>query len=128
MNYTTNHHLPQWAKEDRIMMEDFNQMCADIDEGIAKAQEAKYVVGSYLATGSPQKIELGFMPSFVFVQSTFGTNDSYGNPYSMVVTSESKYRITITNTGFQVHSRDATIGEYPEMNKLGRTYAYIAFR
>ena len=35
MNYTTNYHLPQWVESDRIMMEDFNQMCADIDGGIA---------------------------------------------------------------------------------------------
>ena len=31
MNYTKNYHLPQWAKEDRIMMDDFNQMCADLE-------------------------------------------------------------------------------------------------
>ena len=30
MNYTEKYHLPQWKKEDRIMMEDFNRMCAEI--------------------------------------------------------------------------------------------------
>lgn len=128
MNYTTNYHLPQWAKEDRIMMEDFNQMCADIDEGIAKAQEAKYVVGSYLATGSPQKIELGFKPSFVFVQFPFTTDNPYGNPYAMVVTSATRYRITLIDTGFQVHGSGMTVAAYPEMNRSGWTYEYIAFR
>ena len=34
MNYTTNYHLPQWVKTDRIMMDDFNQMCADIEAGL----------------------------------------------------------------------------------------------
>ena len=36
MKYTENYHLPQWAKEDRIMMEDFNQMCADMEAGLTK--------------------------------------------------------------------------------------------
>ena len=36
MNYTKNHHLPQWEKTDRIMMEDFNQMCADMEAGLDK--------------------------------------------------------------------------------------------
>ena len=39
MNYTTNYHLPQWVETDRIQMEDFNQMCSDIDEGIKTAQD-----------------------------------------------------------------------------------------
>ena len=36
MNYTEKYHLPQWVKDDRIMMDDFNQMCADIEAGLAK--------------------------------------------------------------------------------------------
>lgn len=36
MNYTKNYHLPQWVKEDRIMMSDFNQMCADMEAGLNK--------------------------------------------------------------------------------------------
>ena len=34
MNYTTNYQLPQWVKEDRIMMEDFNDMTAKVDEAL----------------------------------------------------------------------------------------------
>ncbi len=36
MNYTTNYHLPQWVESDRILMEDFNQAMADIDEGLSQ--------------------------------------------------------------------------------------------
>lgn len=36
MKYTKNYHLPQWVKEDRIMMEDFNQMCADMEAGLVR--------------------------------------------------------------------------------------------
>lgn len=35
MKYTEHYHLPQWVKEDRVMMEDFNQMCANVDAGLA---------------------------------------------------------------------------------------------
>ena len=38
MDYTKNHHLPQWVKSDRIMMDDFNQMCRDIEDGLNEAQ------------------------------------------------------------------------------------------
>ncbi len=42
MNYTENYHLPQWAKSDRIMMEDFNQMCKDMEDGMTgNAQKAQ---------------------------------------------------------------------------------------
>lgn len=34
MNYTENHHLPQWEETDRIMRKDFNQMCADMEAGL----------------------------------------------------------------------------------------------
>ena len=32
MNYTTNYHLPQWVESDRILMEDFNDAMANIDQ------------------------------------------------------------------------------------------------
>ena len=34
MNYTEKYHLPQWVKEDRIMMEDFNAAMAGIEKGL----------------------------------------------------------------------------------------------
>ena len=36
MNYTENYHLPQWEKTDRVLMEDFNRMCADMESGLDK--------------------------------------------------------------------------------------------
>lgn len=35
MNYTEKYHLPQWEETDRIMRTDFNQMCADMESGLA---------------------------------------------------------------------------------------------
>lgn len=39
MNYTEKYHLPQWIESDRIMMDDFNQMCADIEAGLSQAAQ-----------------------------------------------------------------------------------------
>ena len=39
MNYTTNYQLPQWVKEDRIMMEDFNDMTSKVDEALGEVSE-----------------------------------------------------------------------------------------
>ena len=106
MNYTTNYHLPQWAETDRIMMEDFNQMCSDIDEGIKTAQDTAdtaeskadaaqtaanavadaytpgnqpYVVGSYTGSGADMSITLGFRPKFLILsgmESSSATNST----------------------------------------------------
>ena len=37
MEYTKNYHLPQWAEEDRIQMEDFNAAMMSIESGIGQA-------------------------------------------------------------------------------------------
>ena len=46
MNYTEKYHLPQWAESDRILMTDFNQMCADIEAGITAAKAAADSAGT----------------------------------------------------------------------------------
>jgi len=35
MNYTSNHHLPQWVSSDRVRMEDFNSAMANIESGMS---------------------------------------------------------------------------------------------
>lgn len=40
MDYTKNYHLPQWVKEDRIMMEDFNAAMAGIEKGLSDSKTA----------------------------------------------------------------------------------------
>ena len=100
MNYTPNHHLPQWVESDRVRMEDFNAAMRDIEAGLdaanASAASAKstansalakanaayapgnlpYVIGTYTGDGSNQIIDLGFMPSFLIVSGMQGSNDA----------------------------------------------------
>ena len=52
MNYTENYHPPQWVKSDRIMMEDFNQMCADIEAGLSQTAQATEEFGQTSGDGN----------------------------------------------------------------------------
>ena len=94
MNYTTNYHLPQWVESDRILMEDFNDAMAGIDQGIQGAKAAAetaqttadtaeqkaealaaaytpsnqpFVGGTYVGTGEDTTVTLGFRPKFVVI-------------------------------------------------------------
>jgi len=40
MNYTSNHHLPQWVSSDRVRMSDFNAAMANIESGLVSASSA----------------------------------------------------------------------------------------
>ena len=132
MNYTTNYHLPQWVESDRIMMEDFNQMCADIDQGIKTAQDTAealpYVTGSYTGNGSTQTINLGFKPSFVIITAqsadVIGATALLG--YTAVSGGSQISRVlSFGETGFTV-TRVTQI--FPATNDSGTLYSYIAFR
>ena len=155
MNYTKNYRLPQWVKEDRIMMDDFNAMNSSIENGLTKtaaqasaaradASEAKqtanaaaaarpYVVGSYTGSGGTKTIELGFRPSFVVVSgvsSTVVTNDSseLARYFAMTAGNTIPTRIQFTDTGFTVYPMDTEHKYYPCLNAGGREYDYIAFK
>ena len=141
MNYTTNYHLPQWVESDRIMMEDFNQMCADIDGGLTAVQAVaetafcptnkSYVVGSYTGNYTSQTITLGFRPSLLIIAGDKKNSTPSGHYYDLgtsfgIITAGHTYDVvTLTDTGFQV-VRNSDI--YPQFNENQDKYFYIAFR
>ncbi|MDE6900132.1 MAG: hypothetical protein K2P15_03550 [Oscillospiraceae bacterium] len=59
MNYTKNYHLPQWDETDRIMRTDFNQMCADMENGLLKTARdaAEAVTAAADAAKASQKAQ-----------------------------------------------------------------------
>ena len=100
MQRTSNYQLPQWEKEDRILMEDFNGAMANIESaidgakdeakaGIAEAKneasaavaEAKawafspenmpYALGTYKGNGSARSFSLGFRPKAVLISRPY---------------------------------------------------------
>ena len=77
MTKTTNYQLDQWAKSDRIMLEDFNADNLKVDSALAALGEAiaaapKIAVGSYTGSGScgassPRTLTFAFQPKLVIV-------------------------------------------------------------
>ena len=151
MNYTKNYRLPQWVKEDRIMMDDFNAMNSSIENGLTKtaaqaasavstANEAKteafnkpYVTGTYVATGEEQTITLGFRPAFLIfsgMQATAMDNTTlaYDRYFGMTAGNVLKTRVRITDTGFTVLPRVTNSAVAPNFADSGRRYDYIAFK
>ena len=69
MTKTTNYQLNQWAKSDRVLMEDFNSDNAKIDAALAAG--AKIATGSYTGTGEygsshPNTLTFDFEPKVIF--------------------------------------------------------------
>ena len=97
MEYTENYQLPQWVESDRILMEDFNQAMAAIDEGIKAVDDtvtqglaevaanlgsggktARIAWGTYVGTGTygpgnPTSLSFAFQPDLVLIGSVYGS-------------------------------------------------------
>ena len=89
MTKTTNYQLNQWAKSDRIMMDDFNSDNAKIDAALKANADAiaavGYVTGTYTGTGSyPRTISLGFQPKAVVLTTYTGYTNNSGSPFGGV--------------------------------------------
>ena len=77
MTYTTNYQLNQWAKSDRVLMDDFNADNLKVDSALAALGEAiaaapKIAVGSYTGSGScgassPRTLTFAFQPKLVII-------------------------------------------------------------
>ena len=132
MNYTQNYQLPQWEKDDRIMMDDFNDAMSKVENGLGTIP--RIITGSY--TGNDEmsrKIDLGVMPRAVLLVQQSGWSLSGSASTGGVATPESPvyYNNAITmeivEGGFQVY-RGKRIDTYysVDCNNRACTYHYIA--
>jgi len=156
MNYTSNHHLPQWVSSDRVRMEDFNSAMANIESGLTSVQSAAnsaksaaasayspdnkpYVIGSYTGKSSNQVITLGFMPAFLIISGMqASTTISDTSPFDWyfaivgsngdIVNQQLQHRVQLLDEGFAVYKAGNQGSSLPLLNEAGRTYYYIAFR
>ena len=125
MTKTTNYQLNQWAKSDRIMMDDFNDAMEKIDAGVAGA--AKIATGTYTGDGSTTRtFNLGFTPKAVIVRRVTTVSDS------QVVESDQNYTplMAVTGTNYAVlHIVEGgfAINHHIMVNSHGIQYLYIAF-
>lgn len=82
-----------------------------------------YVVGSYVGTGAPQDIVFGFRPSFIIIS---GQKTEAENPAVLFVTgNDNSGPIHFYADFIEIYP---TTGYYPQIDIIGRTYHYIAFR
>ena len=134
MNHTTNYHLPQWVETDRIMMGDFNDAMASIEEGMSSnaeaAAEKPYVVGSYTGTGQQMTITLGFRPSFLIINGgviTYSINSEELATWQLITAGNVLPQcVTFTDTGFTLLK--IADNSYPQLTISQRKYDYIAFK
>ena len=144
MNYTQNHHLPQWVESDPIRMKDFNQMNQDIETGrdaavskanaaqaaadkaLAKSGEASrnFLTGTYTGNGQDQEVNITFRPGFLLISRVDATGD---HDFAIVGAGNQNNRCQITSKGFKVFAPDPAHPEYPDLNKNQKRYEFIAF-
>ena len=143
MEYTTNYHLPQWVETDRIMMGDFNDAMASIEEGLnsnAQAAEAAQAAaetqcktGTYTGNGKTMAeggnlIQTGFPPKFVIVSRGW-TNTTRPTSYLALVgektVSGMEEYLTLTDTGFKIGVGSSS---FVTLNESGQEYSYLAVR
>ena len=133
MNYTEKYHLPQWEESDRVMRADFNQMCAVIDEGLARAQSVAdsantaYATGTYTGNGKTVRVDLDFRPSVVLVGEMHGSTSYSENflSHMTIYTGDVAGPVFIDDNGFTVEKGHH---DYPYVNRDRQSYCYIALR
>ena len=134
MTKTTNYQLNQWAKSDRVLMEDFNSDNAKIDAALAA--KSRVITGTYTGTGKDNReIALGTRPKAVLVCTEYGVMWTSGGVYGGLALdgTPTKARtdtgtvyslVTITDTGFKLRQPG---NSYIQGNASNTVYHYIAF-
>ena len=137
MNYTQNVQLPQWVETDRIMMADFNEAMAKVDQGMGAIP--RMVSGSYVGTGaygseSPNHLEFGFAPKVVILVANktsalkcgtvlvAGQSSSSGIGTSYSSNSSLGLILTWGENGLSWYTGNAE----RQLNEEGTTYFYFA--
>ncbi|MBE6770621.1 MAG: hypothetical protein E7547_00580 [Ruminococcaceae bacterium] len=99
--------------------------------------DTPYETGSYFGTGNgTRSISLGYKPSFVvvFINGLSPVDIDFINGESYAISAvgfdgAATLGLELTNTGFKVKTSTTSVkGCYPNLNELGTTYRYIAYR
>ena len=136
MTKTTNYQLNQWAKSDRIMMDDFNADNQKIDAALAGG--AKIATGSYTGTGKygashPNTLTFDFAPKFIYVYRsgsylTYAFPAVAGQGTSVVYHQVGEFDNKVINLSWNGNSVSwyCTADVYCQLNNSGSTYCYFA--
>ena len=112
MTKTTNYQLNQWAKSDRLIMNDFNADNQKIDAALGALQ---IVTGTYTGSGNDANcrvdVALGFRPKAVLVMANKFQFSGNGAFFALAVDTEDAADngyLALTDTGFAAKSTLAT--------------------
>ena len=99
MEYTKNYHLPQWAEEDRIQMEDFNDAMASIESGLdSKADEITVTALEEAVSANLGEITANLGAAGKNCRITWGSytgNGNYGSSKKTTITTPGFYPVLV---------------------------------
>ena len=144
MTKTTNYQLNQWAKSDRVMMDDFNADNQKIDAALGTIP--KLAVGTYTGDGAAENtITLGFKPQLMIIYPAEAGNGNTENITIMLLGDQARFSssgntvmvspyysgnvlmfdVTRLENGV-VLMRSAAWDEKTNMNTTGKSFTYFA--
>ena len=135
MTKTTNYQLNQWAKPDRVMMDDFNADNAKIDaiaETAAACGNCRIVYGSYVGNGqygssNPKTLTFDGTPLFVALSGRYHFFAVKGCSFVQTLSSPSLADLSLPLTwGDRSVSWYSTENADKQQNLSGTDYFYIA--
>lgn len=146
MNQTTNYQLSQWAKSDKVQMEDFNADNAKIDAAIKAEADARAALAgrlsqkgncgihltSYVGTdtygsGSPNSLTLSVAPEVLFICGGQGIGlmiRGFGHFSVMYSSGDGGGYVSWSGDGKSLSWYSGNAGS--QMNIKGETYRVVA--
>ena len=134
-NYTTNYQLNQWAKSDRVLMEDFNSDNQKIDAAIKAVAEGgvKLAIGAYVGDGQfgathQNSLTFEFAPKWIIIMG----QKSSPNALILIAAAQTAYfpmdsrSVQVTWNGKTVSWYQINNGADFQMNQSEVTYSYFA--
>ena len=128
MTKTTNYQLNQWAKSDRVMMDDFNADNAKIDAALKAVADGtmQFITGSYVGDGTEDRvIDLGVTPKLVIVIGTYSSASSMISLLTQEVCCHVADSTNITKTFFVLEGSTLHIKNAKYHNRADATIRYI---
>ena len=128
MNHTTNYQLSQWAKSDRLMMDDFNADNQKIDAALKAVADGtmQFITGSYVGDGAEDRvIDLGVTPKLAIVLGTYSTATSMISLLTQEVCCHVADSANITKTFFALEGSTLHVKNAKYHNRADATIRYI---
>lgn len=138
---TSNYGLNQWAAEDKVLREEFNQDNAKLETALGDKGNCRIATGSYVGTGEygeehPNIIQLPFPAQIIFLDVLTKKDYNFAPQHFILFRDASSFPAYNTTNGINVLSwADRSVSWYytyydseapmRQFNESGKTYHYI---